>query len=190
MPPFDKILNYWFEGISDETLIDKRALPFRKWFAKDKQIDDEIREQFESDLTKAQKGEYKDWEHSIRGRLALIILFDQFSRNIYRNTHKMFENDSRALELSFRSINENLDGQLQLIERMFLYMPLMHSEDLNIQKLSLKHFEQLLEEAKQKSPRNAPYYQSNLGYARQHFAVIEKFGRFPQRESLRNHQSF
>ena len=186
MTPNEKILEYWFEGVVDETPIDKRELPFRKWFAKDRKIDDEIRQRFESDLLQARQGQYKDWEDSIQGRLALIILFDQFSRNMYRNTPKMFENDSAALELSLRSIHEKIDGQLPLIERMFLYMPLMHSEDLNIQKLSLKYFEQLLEEAKQKFPQNAPYYQSNLGYAREHFAVIEKFGRFVRRDSSRN----
>ena len=186
MTPNEKILEYWFEGVVDETPIDKRELPFRKWFAKDRKIDDEIRQRFESDLLQARQGQYKDWEDSIQGRLALIILFDQFSRNMYRNTPKMFENDSAALELSLRSIHEKIDGQLPLIERMFLYMPLMHSEDLNIQKLSLKYFEQLLEEAKQKFPQNAPYYQFNLGYAREHFVVIEKFGRFVRRDSSRN----
>ncbi len=186
MTPNEKILEYWFEDVTDETLIDKRALPFRKWFAKDPVLDQEILEKFETDLTKARQGQYKDWEHSIRGRLALIILFDQFSRNMYRNTHKMFENDFLALELSLRSINEKIDGKLPLIERMFLYMPLMHSEDLDVQKLSLKYFEQLLEGAKQKFPQNAPYYQSNLRTTQQHFSIIKKFGRFVQRDSSWN----
>ena len=182
MVSYNKILDYWFEGVTDETPIDKRARPFRKWFAKDTKIDDEIRRQFESDLLQARQGQHKDWENSLRGRLALLILFDQFSRNMYRGTPKMFENDSLALDLSLRSLNEKVDGQLPLIERMFLYMPLMHSEDLKIQTLSLKCFEQLLVEAKQKFPHNTAYYQSNLRYAQQHFATIEKFGRFPSRD--------
>lgn len=186
MADFHKILEYWFEGVTDETSIDKRVMPFRKWFAKDPLLDREILKKFETDLTKARQGQYKDWENSMRGRLALVILFDQFSRNMYRNTRKIFENDSRALELSLCSINENIDGQLQLIERMFLYMPLMHSEDLNVQRSSLKYFEQLFKEAKQKFPQNAPYYQSSLLCARQHFATIEKFGRFMRRDFSRN----
>ena len=181
MSSFNKILDYWFEGVTDETPIDNRALPFRKWFAKDTKIDDEIRRQFESDLLQARQGQYQEWENSLRGRLALIILFDQFSRNLYRGAPKMFENDSLALDLSLRSISEKSDGQLQLIERMFLYLPLMHSEELKIQTLSLKYFEQLLVEVKQKFPHNTTYYQSNLRYAQQHFATIEKFGRFPSR---------
>ena len=182
MAHYNEILSYWFEGVTDETPIDKQARPFCKWFAKDQKIDEEIRRWFESDLLKAQQGQYQEWENSIRGRLALIILFDQCSRNIYRGTPKMFENDFRALALSLRSLNEKLDGQPPLIERMFLYLPLMHSEELNIQRLSLKYCEQLLLEAKQKFPSNAAYYQSNLHYARQHFTTIEKFGRFPQRD--------
>ncbi len=189
MTPNEKILEYWFEGVTDETPIDKRALPFRKWFAKDPLLDREILEEFETDLMKARQGHTKDWENSIRGRLALIILFDQFSRNMYRNTPRMFENDPLALTLCLRSIEEKIDGQLPLIERMFLYMPLMHSEDLNVQKLSLKYFEQLFEEAKQKFPHNAAYYQSNLCTAQQHFFIIEKSGRFVQRESLRDHKT-
>ena len=182
MDSINKILYYWFEGVTDETPIDPRALPFRKWFAKDKNINDEIRRRFESDLLQARQGQYQDWENSIRGRLALIILFDQFSRNMYRGTPKMFENDSWALDLSLCSLNEKIDEQLPLIERMFLYMPLMHSEDLKIQTLSLKRFEQLLVEAKQKFSHNTTYYQSNLRYAQRHFATIEKFGRFPSRD--------
>ncbi len=185
----NEILEYWFEGITDRATIDQRALPFRKWFTKDKQLDREIKEKFAADLLQARQGQHKNWEKSRRGLLALIILFDQFSRHMYRNTAKMFENDSLALDLSLRSINEKLEDQLQLIERMFFYMPLMHCEALDIQKISLQCFEQLLSEAKQKHPQNAAYYEYNFHYAQKHYAVIEKFGRFPHRNIFFNRVS-
>ena len=177
----DKILQFWFEGITDQTPIDKRALPFRKWFAKDERLDAEIKETFEAQLILARGGQCREWENSFPGRLALIILFDQFSRNMYRGTAKMFETDSLALDLSLRSIEEKIDGEWQLIERIFLYLPLMHSEDSDIQKLSLRCFEKLAGEAKHKFPQNVSYYEYNFFYAQKYCSVIEQFGRFPHR---------
>ena len=177
----DKILQFWFEGITDQTPIDKHTLPFRKWFAKDERLDAEIKETFEAQLLFARGGQCREWENSSPGRLALIILFDQFSRNMHRGTAKMFDTDSLALDLSLRSIDEKIDGEWPLIERIFLYMPLMHSEDLDIQKLSVRCFEKLAGEAKHKFPQNVSYYEYNLRYAQKHCSVIEQFGRFPHR---------
>ncbi|HBR15091.1 MAG TPA: DUF924 domain-containing protein [Candidatus Omnitrophica bacterium] len=212
----DKILEFWFEGLNDQTVIDKRAFPAKKWFIKNRRVDDEIREAFEHDLIRAGQGEFKDWERSARGRLALVILFDQFPRNIYRNTPKMFAYDPLALDLAVRSIREEKDQELQLIERVFLYMPLMHAEDVKTQTWSVERFTHLLtsaqlmeharrakggrdtdyrnvplllgksvvRESSEKSPANTPYYEYTLGYARRHFSIIEKFGRFPHRNSI------
>ena len=134
------ILNFWFEGVTDETPINKGVMPFRKWFSKNEKFDQEIRERFGSDLSAAREGKYRSWENSAGGRLALIILFDQFSRNMFRNDPKMFECDSSALALTLLTIRDGWEGQLSLIERTFLYMPLMHSEDINVQKASLEYF--------------------------------------------------
>ena len=189
MNRIDDILNFWFEGIDDKTSIDKKASPFKKWFAKDEKFDREIRQRFEEDLIRAQKGEYKSLEDSGPNRLALIILFDQFSRNMYRNTPKMFEADSFALDLTLRSIKDFRDQQLQLIERVFLYMPLEHAEDLTAQNLSLKCFQNLIDESKLKTPQNTSYYEYTFNYAKKHHAIIEKFGRFPHRNSILKRQS-
>ena len=179
-----EILNYWFQGMDGNAIIDKQALPVRRWFAKDKKIDEEIREQFEADIKKGRHGEYKDWEETITGRLALIILYDQFSRNIYRNTPQMFENDSLALELTLRTIQERRQGELPFIERMFLFMPLMHSEDLHIQRMSLECFESLIKGSREKSPANVSYYEYTFDFARRHYEIISRFGRFPHRNAI------
>ena len=111
-----EILDFWFEGLTDATAIDKKSPVVKKWFVKDKKFDDEICTKFESDLIQARRGEHRNWETSAQGRLALVILLDQFSRNTYRNTLKAFETDSLALDLTLRSIKEKIDQQLQLIE--------------------------------------------------------------------------
>ena len=189
MADYNHILIYWFEGIDDQTPIDKGALPFRKWFAQNKKIDEEIRQRFEPELIKANQGEYRDWDFSARGRLALIILFDQFSRNMYRNTFKMFEFDTKALELSLRTVKEKLDAQLLLIEKVFLFMPFMHSEDLKIQELSVECFEQLAEFSRRKYPSNAFYFETTLQYAKKHWGIIKQFERFPRRNAILNRLS-
>ncbi len=175
------ILDYWFEGINDEQVINKNQLPFKKWFSGGTQVDREIRERFEDGLARARRGEYKIWEADPRGRLALIVLFDQFSRNMFRGTPKMFETDSLALALCGEGMRQQLDQQLGLLERVFFYMPLMHSEDKDVQRISVECFERLVEEAKERRPENVSYYEWNLRYAREHFETIERFGRFPYR---------
>lgn len=180
----DDILNFWFKGLNDEHKIDPGSPLVKWWFVKDEKIDSQIREQFEPDLLKARRGEYDDWGQTAAGRLALVLLFDQFSRNMYRNTAKMFETDPQALRLSLLTIGEKIDAELQLIERIFLYMPLMHAEDLATQKLSLRCFESLVHQSKEKCEQSTPYYDYSFNYAKKHYETIERFGRFPQRHSF------
>lgn len=184
MDKIAEILDFWFEGIDDKTPINKGASPFNKWYKKDEKFDLEIRQRFEADFLKAKQGGYKSWEDSGPGRLALIILFDQFSRNMYRGSPKMFEMDSLALDLALRSIKDFRDQQLQIIDRVFLYMPLQHAENRATQELSLKQFQSLTEESKLKTPHNTAYYEYTFDYAKQHRAIIERFGRFPHRNGI------
>ncbi len=180
----DEILNFWFEGLADDKLLDKNSRAVKKWFIKDKAFDAEIRAKFESDYAKARGGSCKSWEAAARTRLALIVLFDQFSRNMYRDTPQAFATDSLALDLTLRSVKEKFDSQLQLIERIFLYMPLMHAEDRAVQTLSLQFFNALVHESRKKSPQNISYYEYSFEFARRHQAIIEKFGRFPHRNVI------
>ena len=176
-----EILNFWFQGVNDTTVINKKSVPFNQWFMKSEAFDEQIRERFEADLVKASQGEYKMWEQTPHGALALIILFDQFSRNLYRNTLKMLATDPLALELTLKMIKAGIDEELLLIERAFFYMPLMHAEDLDIQNMSLQCFGDLVEESKIKNPRNTPYYEYTFDYAKRHQTIIANFNRFPHR---------
>ncbi len=184
MTTVKRVLDFWFSGLTDNQPIDKKSPTVKRWFIKDQKFDTAIKAEFEDDLTAASSGEYKSWEDTAQGRLALVIFFDQFSRNIYRNTPKMFATDPLALKLALHSIKEQDDNNLQLIERLFFYMPLMHAEDLEIQKLSVKCFENFVRASQEQCPNNTSYFEYNLTYAQKHLAIIERFGRFPHRNSI------
>lgn len=179
-----QILDFWFQSVDDNTPANAKDDPFKKWFMKNEQFDREIKEKFEADVIKARWGTYKAWESSAAGRLALILLYDQFCRNMFRNTPRMFENDPLALDLTLRSIQEGQDKGLYLIQRTFLYMPLMHSEQRSMQELSVKYFSTLVDESREKVPQNAGYYEYSLGYAKKHRDIVERFGRFPHRNRI------
>ncbi|MBI5149158.1 MAG: DUF924 domain-containing protein [Candidatus Omnitrophica bacterium] len=178
------ILQFWFEGVDDSTPIDKSKRPFNKWFNAGKVLDQEIRERFESDLDSALIGEYKAWEESVTGALALILLYDQFTRNMYRDTPRIYTGDALARELTLRLTTGRKERTLDLIERTFIYMPLMHAEDLKSQKLSVQCFAGLVEESQKKNPDNTHYYRYSLDYANRHCAIVERFGRFPHRNKI------
>ena len=178
------ILQFWFEGVDDSTPIDKGKRPFSKWFRADKALDQEIQERFESDLNNALTGKYQDLEKSPQGSLALALLYDQFTRNMYRDTPKMYMADARAWKLALRLTSGQKEHTLYLVERVFIYMPLMHVEDIQAQRLSVQYFAELVEESKNKNPGNTHYYNYSLDYANRHRAIIERFGRFPHRNKI------
>ncbi len=178
------ILAFWFEGIDDSTPIDKGKRPFNKWFKTDKALDQEIQQRFAADLNNALTGKYQDWEESPQGSLALILLYDQFTRNMYRDTPKMYMADARAGKLALGLTSGQKEHTLYFVEQVFVYMPLMHAEDINAQRLSVRHFAELVEESKNKNPGNTHYYSYSLDYANRHRAIVERFGRFPHRNTI------
>lgn len=183
------ILDYWFEGITEETrLIDHEAVQHR-WFAHDAAVDQEIKTKFGSDLTKARKGKCAGWMDMSVGSLALILLLDQFSRNIYRNSAKAYDTDLQALEYCFLAIKSDFDEELSLIQRQFLYMPMMHSENLRIQEKSLDYYKGLVEASETLEPHNTEYYQSVFEFAQRHHDIIQRFERFPHRNDVLKRRS-
>lgn len=179
----NQILDFWFHSLTDATPIDKKSPPAKLWFNGGKAFDDEIRQKFLYTFNKARAGEYKEWELNAQGRLALVLIFDQFSRNMFRNTPQAFETDALALELTQRSIKDGKDKELMCVERVFFYMPLMHAESLSFQEEGIRQFATLVEDSKTKSPHNTPYFEYNLKFMCQHRDIIAKFGRFPHRNT-------
>jgi uncharacterized protein (DUF924 family) len=189
MHTYEDILNYWFDGLDDQQKIQKSSPIVRRWFIKSRQTDEEIRRCFEEDLIMAREGRYLHWEDTICGRLALILLFDQFSRNIYRDTPRMYATDPLALSLSLRCMEGDSGDSFPLVYRIFLHMPLMHAEDLALQEKSVSCFSRLVKTAQTRSPQNAEYFAGHLRYAIRHRDIIARFGRFPHRNVVLNRPS-
>jgi uncharacterized protein (DUF924 family) len=180
----ETILGYWFNGLDDQSTIDPEAPTVKRWFLGDEETDREIRERFETDHSMAARGEYRDWANAPRDRLALVILLDQFSRNLYRGSPEAFAVDPMALDLCLQSLEDGFDESLALIERAFLYMPLMHAESVEMQEKCKERFSGLVELAKERSPANVGYFTYSHEFAVKHAAIIERFGRFPHRNAI------
>lgn len=188
------ILEYWFSSLQDASLLDRQIEPFKtcfaRWYGKQPAIDQEIRARFEPALLAATADaarwdeEVAAWRRAPLGLLALTILLDQFPRNMYRDSARMYAHDERGLSIANLAIREYEAHPLSLVQRMFLYVPLMHAEDLTIQRTMVAKFENLAELAAVRSPQNASFFGFALDYAHRHLQVIESFARFPHRNAL------
>jgi uncharacterized protein (DUF924 family) len=173
------ILDFWFGQINAEGSVQEEIA--KRWWLKDAQFDQFIRHKFLTDINHAIKNDYNSWLTDAQGRLALIILIDQFCRNVYRNSSKAFDYDYLALEWALSGIKLQQDKQLKLIERVFFYLPLEHSENKEIQMQSVTLFKELYDLAPMQQKH---LYKSFLDYAKAHQSIIERFGRFPYRNII------
>lgn len=171
-----EIMEFWFGDTTE----------FRQeWFQKNPEFDEKIRQKFGEDLEAAIRGEYDDWAKTPEGRMALIILLDQFSRNLFRGSPRSFGQDDKALELTLEGIELGHDLKVPPIQRTFFYLPLEHSEELEMQNLALKKYGELLE-----AQGEEDYVaKQSLEYARRHHVIIERFGRFPHRNEVLGRES-
>lgn len=167
----EEILAFWF-GAPDEAVYGQ---PRPAWFRKDEQFDAQIRTRFLSDVEAAIAGQRGDWANDPRGALALLILLDQFPRNLFRNEAGAFSGDALALELARRAVDLGWDRACLPIQRVFVYLPFEHSESLADQERSLALFSALGAE----HLALATY----VDYAHRHHEVIVRFGRFPHRNA-------
>lgn len=174
-----ELLDFWFGdlGHADLPSSDRTNL----WFGENEKLKTQMLEKFKKEYHSAVQGDLTDWAESPRGRLALIILLDQFSRNFYRNSPQAFAYDKEAQDLCLGGLDEKMDQSLTLIERVFFYMPLVHSEDPHYQEQSIHLFQNLVTLSMTETTQ---VYQLFLAYAYAHFRVIKEFGRFPQRNTI------
>ncbi|MCW9699313.1 MULTISPECIES: DUF924 family protein [unclassified Avibacterium] len=159
------VLDFWF---SEENQ------PF--WFVKSEDFDNKIREKFDRTLKAAAQGECASWRESIEGRLAEIIVLDQFSRNLYRNTPAAFAQDPMALALAQEAIKQADFTRLPTVWRKFMIMPYMHSESAFIHQQAVDLFRSLNDEY-------------TLDFELRHKAIIDKFNRYPHRNEILNRPS-
>ncbi len=184
MEPFEKINKYWF-GRVEETVVpsERRA---RLWFGESFEVDHEIKTLFAEQLEDAREGRCTEWEMAPRGKLAMIIMLDQFSRHLYRGNAKSFSKDDYALSICIQGMETQQDHELSLIERVFFYFPLLHSEYLKHQEESIRAYQMLVELA---FPETQVIYESFFKFANHHYSIVRRFGRFPQRNAIIGRES-
>ncbi len=173
---YEPILNFWFGSLESPSHIPKDKS--KTWFMKDASFDELIKNSFLNFFDLAKDGSLTQWSATPKGRLALIILCDQFSRNVFRGTEKAFAFDSIALHLTLEGMKIQHDLALHPVERSFFYLPLEHSEDLAMQEKSILAYTQLLEDAPEDVKE---FFSLNLDYAHRHKVIIDQFGRYPHR---------
>ena len=165
-----EILNFWFAEGPDS---------FRKaWFQRDDAFDAEIRERFGAMVAPAREGAHDGWAETPEGALALFLLLDQFPRNLFRGSAEAFASDPHALALARRVVLERrLDLALTPTQRVFLYLPFEHAEEMAAQDTAVALFEGLRDSRPHALPGGA------IDYAWKHRVVIQRFGRFPHRNA-------
>lgn len=174
----DEILQFWFGPPPDDG---SRPAGMELWFRSSARVDRTIEQRFGKLLAKAKQGQLDSWAATPRGRLALIILLDQFSRNIFRDTPEAYAADEKALGLCLDGLDDGMDQELGPLERAFFYMPAMHSEDLDIQLTSVDVFTELHASA---PPEHKATCEGFLRHAERHREVVERFERFPHRNAI------
>lgn len=159
------VIEFWFLELKPE-----------QWWVKDPELDQQIERRFADYLQAAKSHRLATWRDQPRGRLAEIIVLDQFSRNIYRDTPEAFAADEQAVQLTQKAIESGDDLSLTADERSFIYMPLMHSEDPHIHLLAVEKFTELGNE-------------NNLQFELKHKEIIDRFGRYPHRNKILGRES-
>lgn len=182
-PRADALLQTWFGDWDDsQPQTDSDQALFAMWWMHKPEVDAMLEERFGALHTEACAGGCDHWADTPRGTLALVILFDQLSRNLGRGTGAMFAHDGRARALVKQAIAEGTDLELTPIERSFLYMPLMHSEDTGDHELAVEVFTRLAGDTAS-GPR-ADNYANVLDFQHKHKAIVDRFGRYPHRNEL------
>jgi uncharacterized protein (DUF924 family) len=180
----EAILDFWFGSEADDAAVARQRADL--WWSKNRETDDQIRDRFESCVTRATSGQMNDWLRTARGRLALILLADQFPRSIYRDTARAFSCDVKALTWCIEGLEKKIDRELRPIERVFFYLPLEHAESIEHQELSVKCFGEL---ASTVPAEQRPLFEEYLDYAIRHRDIIARFGRFPHRNQILGRES-
>ncbi|RXJ74756.1 hypothetical protein CS022_00540 [Veronia nyctiphanis] len=172
-----EVLNFWFGELDGDVTKESRQ---KLWFTGGQDVDQEITERFQDIVSQAGQGRLTDWMETPDGTLALIILLDQFTRNIYRGLGAAFRHDEYALAVCKKGLAKGFDAELPAIQRVFFYLPLEHSELLEDQEESLFRFSQLI---KAVDEQHKLMFENFYHFAEEHHDIVARFGRFPHRNS-------
>lgn len=173
------VLAFWFGAPGGAR--DVAARQGTLWFGKTLASDRAVIERFGTTLTEGAQGRLDQWADTPRGRLALVIVLDQFPHHVYRNQSASFATDDDALRHSLAALAAGEDRLLTPIERVFLYLPLEHAESLEQQERAVALYEGL---ARAAAPDERALFDNFLDYARRHRDIVARFGRFPHRNAI------
>jgi uncharacterized protein (DUF924 family) len=179
LPSSEDVLLFWFGSLDAQGLA--AAETMKRWFQKDPAFDQEVKDRFLSLYESIVRGEQAAWLRTVRGRLATVIVLDQFSRNMFRDTKAMYAADDLALASARGLVDDGAHLHLPNAERSFCYMPFMHSEALPDQEQCVALFERMLEGTTGVVRERV---ELNVRYARAHLDVVARFGRFPHRNAI------
>ena len=180
------MLRFWFGDLREGELPDKEKQ--MTWWMKSEEFDDLVRRKFEKYVLLAEKGELSRWLETSLGTVAFIVVVDQFPRNIYRDTPEAFSRDVLALRACLEGIEKGFDRDLHPMHRVFFYLPLMHSENPEIQNLSVKKYS-ALENEYAPHPQIGETLACSTEFAGRHFDIIKRFGRYPHRNAALGRKS-
>ena len=180
----DELLAFWFGDDSDDAAV--AAAKAELWWGHSPATDEFLRERFGAAATAAAAGLLNHWAEAPRGRLALILLLDQLPRAVHRDTPGAFAQDAAARVLAEQGLESGANEALRPIERLFLYLPLEHSEDLEDQDRSVELFGELADSIPEEQ---RPTFSNFVDYAQKHREVIARFGRFPHRNRILGRES-
>lgn len=182
----ETVLPYWFGDIAEDRAFDRDSIQMQRWYGKSRDIDAEIRSTF-LDLYEALRitaDAALVQSLSFDKRVAAIIVLDQFPRNMFRDTPRMYESDDIALEQARLLSKAPEFDRLDLFKKMFVLLPFMHAEDLDSQDFMLSHFQQFPKQVRDRGLPNAEFFDEAQQFAERHREIIARFNRFPHRNSI------
>jgi uncharacterized protein (DUF924 family) len=180
----EDVLAFWLGHLDDSGIAPAEIAA--RWYKKDETFDREVRVRFEVTWHRVRAGEYDTWLATPRGRLAYVIVLDQLSRNMFRNSARAFEGDEQALEAAERGIELGHDRALRGDERVFLYMPFQHAESLAVQERGVALYRAFRDET---HGALREHLTENVSFAERHRDIIAQWGRFPHRNGVLGRES-
>jgi uncharacterized protein (DUF924 family) len=174
-----EIIDYWIgDAATSPDAAKKRT---QLWYMSSAESDDLLREKFGADLARAERGELDSWRQTANGCLALVILLDQFSRNLHRGVAAAFANDPQAVAVAQHAFDKGFDKDMSPIGLSFLIHPFHHAEDIELQNRCVATYEAMIESV---SAEWQAQLQGHLDFSREHRDVIAQFSRFPHRNEV------
>ncbi len=185
MAGYEDVLSFWFGSVQDNGTAEEGISA--RWWKKSDAFDAECRDRFLTDLELALAGKLDDWTQTPEGRTALIVLMDQFSRNIFRGTPRSFGSDAQALAQSKLAVAAGEQNKVPTCYGYFMLMPFMHSEDIADQERCIELFQQLADRTPEGPARKS--LEAAVGYGVKHRDIVKRFGRFPHRNAVLGRES-